>query len=82
MIDQFLGRFKEIADAGPAEDQDVLQSMITHEKSFLHWIEKETAGEEGLIRLAGISLQLNARRRSASHRITLKVTHAPLGLRP
>jgi hypothetical protein len=21
--------------------------MITHEKSFVHWIEKETAGEEG-----------------------------------
>ena len=44
MIDQFLARFQEIADAGPAEDQDVLQSMIKHEKSFEHWIEKETAG--------------------------------------
>jgi hypothetical protein len=47
MIDQFLARFEEIAAAGPAEDQDVLQSMITHEKSFVHWIEKEIAGEGG-----------------------------------
>jgi len=47
MIDQFLARFQEIANAGPSEDQEVLQSMITHEKSFVHWIEKETAGEEG-----------------------------------
>ena len=47
MIDQFLGRFQEIADAGPAEDQDVLRSMVTHEKSFVHWIEKELAGEVG-----------------------------------
>ena len=47
LIDQFLARFKEIADAGPAEDQEILQSMITHENSFVHWIEKETAGEKG-----------------------------------
>lgn len=47
MIDQFLARFHEIANAGPAEDQDILQSMIKHEKSFVHWIEKETSGEEG-----------------------------------
>ena len=57
MIDEFLGRFKEIADAGPAEDQDVLQSMITHEKSFVHWIEKEAAGEEGSLVAAICQLQ-------------------------
>ena len=28
-------------------DQEVLQSMITHEASFVSWIEKETAGDEG-----------------------------------
>ncbi|MEH6580856.1 MAG: hypothetical protein V7754_02895 [Halioglobus sp.] len=47
LVDQFLGRFEEIAAAGPAEDQEVLQSMITHEASFVSWIEKEIAGEEG-----------------------------------
>ena len=57
MIDQFLARFQEIASAGPAEDQDVLQSMITHEKSFVHWIEKETAGEEGSLDAAICQLQ-------------------------
>jgi hypothetical protein len=57
MIDQFLARFEEIAVAGPAEDQDVLQSMITHEKSFMHWIEKETAGEEGSLDAAISQLQ-------------------------
>ena len=57
MIDQFVARFREIADAGPAEDQDVLQSMITHEKSFVHWIEKEAAGEEGSLDAAICQLQ-------------------------
>ena len=57
MIDQFLARFQEIANAGPAEDQDVLQSMIKHEKSFVYWIEKETAGEEGSLDAAISQLQ-------------------------
>lgn len=47
VVDDFLARFKEIAAAGTTEDQDVLQSMIIHEESFVSWIEKETAGEEG-----------------------------------
>lgn len=47
VVDGALARYHEIASAGPAEDQDILQSMIEHEKSFVHWIEKETAGEEG-----------------------------------
>ncbi|GAG80935.1 unnamed protein product, partial [marine sediment metagenome] len=33
--------------AGPEEDQDILHSMVRHEQSYMHWIEKETAGEEG-----------------------------------
>jgi hypothetical protein len=57
LIDQFLARFQEISNAGPAEDQDVLQSMIKHEKSFVHWIEKETAGEEGSLDAAISQLQ-------------------------
>jgi hypothetical protein len=57
IADQFLARFQEIANAGPAEDQDVLQSMIKHEKSFVHWIEKEAAGEEGSLDAAISQLQ-------------------------
>jgi hypothetical protein len=57
MIDQFLARFHEIANAGPAEDQDILQSMLTHEESFVHWVEKETAGEAGSLDAAIGQLQ-------------------------
>lgn len=57
LISQFLARFEEIANAGPAEDQDVLQSMIKHEKSFEYWIEKETAGEGGSLDAAIGQLQ-------------------------
>jgi hypothetical protein len=57
LIDQYVSRFKEIADAGPAEDQEILRSMITHEQSFVQWIEKETAGEEGSLDLAISQLQ-------------------------
>ena len=47
LVNQFLARFEEIAAAGPAEDRDVLQSMITHEAAFVSWIDKEINGEEG-----------------------------------
>jgi hypothetical protein len=57
MIEQFLARFKEIADAGAAQDQLILDSMITHEESFIHWIDKELAGEEGSLDAAIIQLQ-------------------------
>ena len=52
LVEQFVARFQEIADAGPAEDQEILQSMVTHEESFVQWIEKETEGEEGGLDLA------------------------------
>jgi len=52
MIEQFLGRFEEIAAAGPDEDQGILRSMVRHEQSYMHWIEKETAGEEGALDVA------------------------------
>jgi hypothetical protein len=45
IVQQFLDRFKEIAVAGPAEDQDVLQSMIRHEAAMLRWMEMEAAGK-------------------------------------
>ena len=57
MIDQFLARFREIAEAGPDEDKEILESMITHEESFVHWVEKETAGEEGSLDVAISQLQ-------------------------
>lgn len=56
VVDQYLARFHEIANAGPDQDKEILQSMITHEESFVHWIEKELAGEEGS--LASITCQL------------------------
>jgi hypothetical protein len=57
MIDQFLARFREIAEAGPAEDKHILESMIRHEESFVHWIEKETAGEAGALDVAISQIQ-------------------------
>ena len=57
VVDQFLGRFREIALMGPEEDQGVLQSMVTHEEAFSYWIEKETAGEEGALDAAISQLQ-------------------------
>lgn len=47
MIDQYVARFQEIAAAGPTEDQQILQSMVSHEQCFSYWIEKEVAGESG-----------------------------------
>ena len=57
VIDQFLARFEEIANVGPPEDQEMLQSMVRHERSFVHWIEKEIAGEEGALDVAISQLQ-------------------------
>ena len=52
LVEHYVARFQEIAEAGPFEDQDVLQSMVTHEESFVRWIEREVAGEEGALDLA------------------------------
>jgi hypothetical protein len=57
LVEHYVARFQEIADAGPVEDQGVLQSMVTHEESFVHWIEREVAGEEGALDLAISQLQ-------------------------
>lgn len=57
LVSQYVARFSEIANAGPTEDQDVLQSMIEHEESFVHWIEKETLEEQGALDAAIGQLQ-------------------------
>jgi hypothetical protein len=45
VVQQYLARFKQIAEAGPDEDQKYLQSMIRHEASILRWMEMEAEGE-------------------------------------
>ena len=45
VVKQFLARFERIAEMGPAEDQEYLQSMIRHEASILRWMEMEAEGE-------------------------------------
>jgi len=57
MIDQYVARFQEIAAAGPTEDQQILQSMVSHEQCFSYWIEKEVAGESGSLDAALDQLQ-------------------------
>lgn len=57
MIELYLARFREIAEAGPADDKHILESMVRHEESYVHWIEKETAGEEGALDVAISQLQ-------------------------
>ena len=52
VVEHYVGRFEEIANAGPEQDQEVLQFMIKHEQSFVHWIERETMGEEGALDVA------------------------------
>ena len=41
----FLEQFQQIAEAGPAEDKEILQSMLRHEKAILCWFEMESRGE-------------------------------------
>ena len=43
----FLARFREIADAGPEEDREILHSMVRHEKAILKWFDMESRGESG-----------------------------------
>lgn len=44
VIQTFLSRFKEIAQAGPAEDREVLESMVRHESAILRWLTMESEG--------------------------------------
>jgi hypothetical protein len=57
LVDSVVARFKEIAQAGPAEDQDVLQSMVIHEQSFEIWIERELAGQSNSLEAVISQLQ-------------------------
>lgn len=45
LVRQFLARFEQIAEAGPEEDRDYLQSMVRHEAAILRWLEMEAEGE-------------------------------------
>lgn len=45
VVQGFLSRFREIAEAGPAEDSEILHSMIRHESAILRWFEMESRGE-------------------------------------
>lgn len=40
----FLSRFEEMARIGPAEDSDVLESMVRHEAAILEWFALESEG--------------------------------------
>ncbi len=45
VVQNFLGRFEEIAAAGPEEDREMLLSMVRHESAILRWFEMESRGE-------------------------------------
>jgi hypothetical protein len=44
-VEGFLQRFREIAEAGPEEDRQMLESMIRHESAILRWFDMESRGE-------------------------------------
>lgn len=45
VVQNFLARFQEIAEAGPLEDREILLSMIRHENAILKWFDMESRGE-------------------------------------
>lgn len=45
VVNDFLGRFREIAEAGPEEDREMLESMVRHETAILRWFDMEGRGE-------------------------------------
>ncbi len=47
VVKGFLARFEEIVAAGPAEDREILESMVRHEKAILRWFEMESQGNTG-----------------------------------
>jgi hypothetical protein len=57
LVASFVARFREIAQAGPAQDQDILQSMVTHEEAFTIWIDKEMSGAADSLAAAISQLQ-------------------------
>lgn len=45
VVETFLIRFRQIAEAGPDEDREILESMIRHESAILRWFDMESRGE-------------------------------------
>ena len=45
-VEGFIGTFEAIVVLGPAEDREILQSMVTHEEAILRWLKMEHAGEQ------------------------------------
>lgn len=45
-VQNFLARFQQIAECGPEEDKEVLESMVRHEKAILRWFEMESRGQK------------------------------------
>ena len=45
VVQNFLSRFEQIAEAGPAVDREILLSMIRHENAILKWFDMESRGE-------------------------------------
>ena len=44
-VEGFIGTFEANVALGPAEDREILQSMVTHEEAILRWLKMEQAGE-------------------------------------
>jgi len=46
VVQNFLTRFRQIAEEGPSEDREMLLSMVRHESAILHWFDMESRGEK------------------------------------
>jgi hypothetical protein len=45
VVEGYLTRFKEIAEAAPDEDGEIARSMVRHENAILQWVQMEIAGD-------------------------------------
>ena len=45
LVQNFLARFEQIVEMGPAEDREILESMVRHEKAILRWFDMESRGQ-------------------------------------
>ena len=45
VVQDFLERFRAIAEAGPEKDRAMLESMVRHESAILRWFTMESRGE-------------------------------------
>ena len=46
IVQSFLERFQQIAEASPEEDREICESMVRHEASILKWMELEQHGAD------------------------------------